>query len=93
MTKELVEPCALPRALFLHYLHHFAQNGRHGIFLCMSDQGSDDGQVKQRMDAMLLRLLKTPPQSREELAEAVRRAKLEKKATRIKRESQTKKSA
>jgi hypothetical protein len=48
----------------------------------MSDQGSGDGQVKQRMDAMLLRLLKTPPQSREELAQAVRRAKAEKKATR-----------
>jgi len=41
----------------------------------MSDQGSDSGQVQQRMDAMLLRLLKTPPQSRVELAEAVRRAK------------------
>jgi len=49
----------------------------------MSDQGSDDGQVKQRMDALLLRLLKTPPQSRAELAETVRRAKQEKKATRI----------
>jgi hypothetical protein len=41
----------------------------------MSDQGSDDGQVKQRMDALLLKLLKTPPQSRAELAEQVRRAK------------------
>jgi hypothetical protein len=41
---------------------------------CMS-QGSDDDQVGQRMDALLLRLLKTPPQSRAELAEAVRRAK------------------
>jgi hypothetical protein len=41
----------------------------------MSDQGSDDGQVKQRMDAMLLRLLKTPPKSRAELAEELRRAK------------------
>jgi len=48
----------------------------------MSDQGSENGQIKQRMDAMLLRLLKTPPQSRAELAEAVRRAKQEKKATR-----------
>ena len=47
----------------------------------MSGPGSDDGQIKQRMDAMLLRLLKTPPQSRAELAEAVRRAK-GKKATR-----------
>jgi len=36
---------------------------------------SQDDQVAQRMDAMLLRLLKTPPQSRAELAEAVRRAK------------------
>jgi hypothetical protein len=44
----------------------------------MSDQGSSDRQVKQRMDAMLLRLLKTPPQSRQQLAEAVRRAKAEK---------------
>ena len=52
----------------------------------MSDQGSDDDQVKQRMDAMLLRLLKTPPQSRAELAEAVRRAKGS-KATRGKRKS------
>lgn len=48
----------------------------------MSDQGSDDGQVKRRMDAMLLRLLKTPPQSRAELAEQVRRAKQRKKPTR-----------
>ncbi len=47
----------------------------------MSDQEGDDDQVKQRMDAMLLKLLKTPPQSRAELAEAVRRAKRE-KATR-----------
>lgn len=48
----------------------------------MSDQGSDDGQVKQRMDALLLKLLKTPPQSRAELAETVRRAKQGKKPTR-----------
>jgi hypothetical protein len=41
----------------------------------MSDQGSDDDQVERRMKALLLRLLKTPPQSRAELAEAVRRAK------------------
>jgi hypothetical protein len=27
----------------------------------MSDQGSDDDQVAQRFDVMLLRLLKTPP--------------------------------
>jgi hypothetical protein len=41
----------------------------------MSDQGSDDDQVAQRFDKLLLKLLKTPPQSRAELAEAVRRAK------------------
>jgi hypothetical protein len=40
----------------------------------MSDQGSDD-QVAQRMDALLLKLLKTPPQSRAEVAEAARHAK------------------
>lgn len=40
----------------------------------MSDQGSDDEQVAQRFDRTLLRLLKTPPQSRAELAEEVRRA-------------------
>jgi hypothetical protein len=38
----------------------------------MSDQGTDD---EQRRDALLLRLLKMPPQSRAELAETVRRAK------------------
>jgi hypothetical protein len=47
----------------------------------MSDQESDDGQVAQRMDALLLKLLKTPPQSRAELAKQVRREK-GKKATR-----------
>jgi hypothetical protein len=41
----------------------------------LSDQGSDDDQVAQRFDALLLRLLKTPPQSRAELSEHVRRAK------------------
>jgi hypothetical protein len=51
-------------------------------FPSMSDQKSDDGQVKQRMDALLLRLLKTPPQSRAEVAELARRAKAEKKTTR-----------
>jgi len=56
----------------------------------MSDQGSDDGQIKQRMDAMLLRALKTPPQSRVEVAEAARRAK-EEKRTRSKAESQSRK--
>ncbi len=49
----------------------------------MGDQGSDDGQVKRRMDALLLKLLKTPPQSRAEVAEAARRAKADAKATRI----------
>jgi hypothetical protein len=54
----------------------------------MSDQGSDDDKVAQRFDALLLRLLKTPPQSRSELAEAVRRAKNEKPTrTRVKRAS------
>ncbi len=53
----------------------------------MSDQGSDDDQVKQRMDAMLLRLLKTPPQSRAELAEQVRRAKGKPTRTRVRRAS------
>jgi hypothetical protein len=47
----------------------------------MSDQERDEGQLAERMDALLLKLLKTPPQSRTELAEAVRRAK-EKKPTR-----------
>lgn len=51
----------------------------------MSDQDDDDGQIKQRMDALLLKLLKTPPQSREELAEAVRRAKGKPTRTRAKR--------
>jgi hypothetical protein len=38
----------------------------------MSDQGSDDD---QRRDALLLRLLKMPPQTRAETAERARRAK------------------
>jgi hypothetical protein len=38
----------------------------------MSDQGND---ADQRRDARLQRLLKTPPQSRPELAETVRREK------------------
>jgi hypothetical protein len=41
----------------------------------MSDQRSDDDQAAQRFDALLRRLLKTPPQSRAETAELVRRAK------------------
>jgi hypothetical protein len=44
----------------------------------MSDQKSDDDQIKQRMDAMLKRLLTTPPKSRAELAEELRRARREK---------------
>jgi hypothetical protein len=44
----------------------------------MKKQGSEHD---QRRDALLLRLLKTPPQSREELAEAVRRAKGKTKRT------------
>jgi hypothetical protein len=47
----------------------------------MSDQEGDDEQVAQRRDAILRRLLQTPPRSRAELAEAVRRAK-ERKPTR-----------
>jgi hypothetical protein len=47
----------------------------------MSNQGSDDDQVAQRFDALLLKLLKTPPQSRAKTAEKVRRAK-QGKATR-----------
>jgi hypothetical protein len=42
------------------------------------DQPSDEG--RQR-DKLLLRLLKTPPQSRAELAEEVRRAKKAKRLT------------
>jgi len=42
---------------------------------------TDDQTVAERRDALLLRLLKTPPQSRAELSEQVRRAK-GKKATR-----------
>jgi len=48
----------------------------------MSDQESDD---ERRRDKLLLRLLKMPPQSRAELAEAVRRAKEEKQLTRGRR--------
>jgi hypothetical protein len=59
----------------------------HAILPHMSDQESDDGQIKQRMDTMLLRLLKTPPQSRAELAEQVRRAKGKPTRTHAKRAS------
>jgi hypothetical protein len=38
----------------------------------MSNQKSDDDQVAQRFDKLLLKLLKAPPQSRAELAEQVR---------------------
>ncbi len=41
----------------------------------MSSQGSDDKQIAERRDAILRRLLQTPPQSRAELAEQVRSAK------------------
>jgi hypothetical protein len=47
----------------------------------MSDQEGDDDHVAQRFDTLLLKLLKAPPQSRAEVAEAARRAKRE-KATR-----------
>jgi hypothetical protein len=42
----------------------------------MSDQeGDDDQAVAQKRDAILRRLLQTPPQSRAETSEKVRRAK------------------
>jgi hypothetical protein len=41
----------------------------------MGDQKGDDEQAAQRRDAILRRLLQTPPQSRADLAEQVRRAK------------------
>lgn len=44
----------------------------------MSDQGNDDDPITQRRDAILWRLLMTPPKSRAELAEELRRAKAEK---------------
>jgi heme A synthase len=59
--------------LICEFLHRFA-----GVFVVvcmlpgMSDQGSDHD---QRRDALLLRLLKTPPEPREALAEQVHRAK------------------
>jgi hypothetical protein len=52
----------------------------------MSDQKSDDDQIKQRMGTMLRRLLTMPPKTRAELAEELRRAKREKPTrTRAKR--------
>jgi hypothetical protein len=44
----------------------------------MSDQESEDDQIKRRMDAMLKRLLTTPPKSRADLTEELRRARREK---------------
>jgi len=53
----------------------------------MSDQEGDDDQIAQRRDAILRRLLQTPPQSRAEVAEAARRAKGKATRTRDKRAS------
>jgi hypothetical protein len=53
----------------------------------MSDQEGDDDQVAQKRDAILRKLLQTPPQSRAELAEQVRRAKEKATRTRGKRAS------
>jgi hypothetical protein len=43
--------------------------------------GQHDDDSEQRRDKLLLHLLKTPPQSRAELAESARRAKEEKRLT------------
>jgi hypothetical protein len=59
----------------------------------MSDQEGDDDQIKQRMDTLLHRLLKTPPQSRAELAEQVRRARGNATRTRDKRTTSGKRGA
>jgi hypothetical protein len=40
----------------------------------MTDQEGDDAQVEQRFDRLVKRLLTTPPQSRDDVAEAARRA-------------------
>jgi len=54
----------------------------------MSDQeGDDDQAVAQRRDAILRKLLQTPPQSRADLADQVRRAKGKATRTRGKRAS------
>jgi len=54
----------------------------------MSDQGSDDDQaVAQKRDAILRRLLQTPPQSHADFKEQVRRAKGKATRTRGKRAS------
>jgi len=57
----------------------------------MSDQEGGDDQVAQKRDAILRRLLQTPPQSRADLSERVRRAKG--KAPGIKRKVKPRKSA
>ncbi len=51
----------------------------------MSGQKGDDDQIAQRRDAILRRLLQTPPQSRADLSEKVRRAKGKATRTRGKR--------
>jgi hypothetical protein len=57
----------------------------------MSDQGSDDDQaVEQRFDALLLKLLKTPPQSRAARLRPARRAKGKPTRTRAKRATKRK---
>jgi len=56
----------------------------------MSAQEGDDDPVAQKRDAILRRLLQTPPQSRAETSEKVRRAK--DKATAPRRKSQRRKS-
>jgi len=53
----------------------------------MSDQEGDGDQVAQKRDAILRRLLQTPPQSRAETQERVRRAKEKATRTRGKRAS------
>ena len=54
----------------------------------MSDQESDDDdQTERRFDQLVKRLLTTPPQSRAEIAEQVRRAKEEARRNRGKRAS------
>jgi hypothetical protein len=57
----------------------------------MTGQEIDDDQVAQRFDKLLLKLLKTPPESRAEVAEAARRAK-GKKATRSRKRATSAKS-
>jgi len=53
-----------------------------------ADVGSQDAEsIRQRIDAMLLRLLKTAPESRAALAEKVRRARGKATRTRGKRAS------